>query len=149
MKLHEWVLIVLLTLTMVVGFFGGPEVRFSCSVGTAPEEEHNSEILDAIWDLESGRADYLEGLGPSGELGPYQITEAYWEDAGRLGSWQDCRDADYSRRVVVAYMKRWVPEAWEAGDAETIMRTHNGGPRGGSKDSTLDYWTRGRKLLDQ
>ena len=127
-------------------------VRRPVQQATTPP--YQKAILDTIWELESGRAEYLEPAGPCGELGPYQITHAYWTDAldsqpGLGGSFSKCREAAYSRAVVVAYMERWAPEAWASGDAETILRVHNGGPRGGSKHWTLDYWERGRRILEQ
>jgi hypothetical protein len=100
-------------------------------------------ILDALQAIESGGcAD--GGRGATGDggraIGPFQIHAAYFRDSGVEGRYQDCRDAEFSRRVVLAYWKRWCPEALERGDAEVLARVHNGGPRGASKRSTLVYW---------
>lgn len=118
--------------------------------------QRQERILDVIHQLEaSGRVGDDVPRGACGELGPLQISRSYWEDAEAsdrvlgLGSYEQCRSLDFSKAVVRAYMRRYVPEAWARADAEVILRTHNGGPRGKSKDSTLPYWERGRRLLDQ
>ena len=113
-----------------------------------PEPLHvrQAKILDVICQLESG-CDSRIGRGANGEVGPYQISLAYFQDSMVAGDWGQCQDPRYSRRVVKAYMRRWVPTAWELADAEVVLRTHHGGPRGFSKASTLPYWDRGRRLL--
>ena len=110
------------------------------------------DILDAIRFVESGdRADVPDGDGGKA-IGPYQIWFPYWQDAADAepslgGTYQDCRQRDYAERVIGAYMRRWAPEAWRAGEAEVIARIHNGGPRGASIDATLGYWQRVRARL--
>jgi len=44
-------------------------------------------------------------------------------------------------RVVSAYLRKYAPAAWAHGDAamDTLARTHNGGPRGYLRPSTLRY----------
>jgi hypothetical protein len=113
-------------------------------------------VLDAILQVESsGRDDVPDGDGGLA-IGPYQIHEIYWRDAvaaaPRLGpehghSYQDCRGRAYAEQVVRAYMRRWIPDAWRRGEAETIARTHNGGPLGARKESTRRYWERVRRRL--
>jgi hypothetical protein len=77
----------------------------------------------------------------------------YWLDAVRhdpsLGparghDYQDCRQRAYAERVIDAYMRKWVPAAWQAGDVEVIARTHNGGPGGARSRATDRYWGRVR-----
>jgi hypothetical protein len=106
-----------------------------------------AQILAAIRFVESGdRADPPDGdLGLA--IGPFQIHEIYWRDALRQrpalgGAYADCRRRDYAEQVVAAYMERWVPAAWAAGDAEVIARTHNGGPGGAARAATVPYWQR-------
>lgn len=111
-------------------------------------------ILEAIQVVESGglnRPTYPDGDGGR-SIGPLQISRLYWRDAVRFdpsigGRYQDCREVVYARRVVRAYMRRYVREAWEGADAEVIARTHNGGPRGLAKRSTLRYWAKVRGVL--
>jgi hypothetical protein len=110
------------------------------------------QILDAIRMVESGgRDDVRDGDGGLA-IGPYQIHRVYWQDAVEFdpalgGDYQDCRRRDYAERVIDAYMRRWVPGAWRAGDGEVIARVHNGGPRGDLRDSTLGYWQKVRARL--
>ena len=99
-------------------------------------------------DVPSARRDGDGGLA----IGPYQIHEVYWRDAVRSdpalgGTYQDCRRRAYAEKVVAAYMRLHVPDAWARGDGETIARVHNGGPRGADKNATLGYWQRVRARL--
>jgi hypothetical protein len=43
---------------------------------------------------------------------------------------------------VTAYLKRYAPQAWAAGDVETLARIHNGGPKGATKPATKGYATK-------
>ncbi len=110
------------------------------------------EILDALRMVESSdRANPPDG-DDGKAIGPYQIWEIYWTDAKAFdpdlgGSYQDCRDRAYAERVIDAYMRRYAADAWASGHAETIARTHNGGPKGPTKDTTLPYWQRVRSHL--
>ena len=115
-------------------------------------EDRQAKILDLIWKLESDRQLDVPD-GQHGEIGPLQITEAYFLDAlqfePRLQGhhYYECRELAFAKEVVAAYMRRWVPTAWQTAEAETIFRTHNGGPRGKSKNATLRYWEKARSLL--
>lgn len=82
-------------------------------------------------------------VGDSGRaIGMYQIHHAYWKDSGMPGRWEDCRDPAYSQRVVMAYWKRYCPDALRRGDLEVLCRVHNGGPQGYKKPHTVGYWQR-------
>ena len=84
-------------------------------------------------------------LGDNGKaLGPLQIHRGYHADARIGGDYSRCADLDYSRRVVSAYLQRYAPKAWAAGDVETLARIHNGGVRGDRKQATINY---GKKVL--
>jgi len=86
----------------------------------------------------SGRTGAI--LGDNGKaLGPLQIHRAYHADARIGGDYSRCADLDYSKRVVTAYLQRYAPAAWAAGDVTTLARVHNGGPRGASKQVTVAY----------
>lgn len=79
-------------------------------------------------------------IGDNGRaLGPLQIHRSYWQDARVSGRYEDCADLSYSIKVASAYLKRYAPQAWEAGDTTTLARIHNGGPRGNQKPQTLGY----------
>ena len=104
-----------------------------------------SELLDAVRMVECGDREPAPDGDDGQAIGPYQIHFVYWLDAisfrpGLGGRYEDCRRRDYAERVVEAYMQKWVPDAWERVDAEVIARTHNGGPQGAGKDTTLRYW---------
>ena len=86
----------------------------------------------------SGRTGAI--LGDNGRaLGPLQIHRGYHADARIGGDYSRCADLDYSKRVVSAYLQRYAPKAWAAGDVTTLARIHNGGPRGDKKSATLGY----------
>ena len=86
----------------------------------------------------SGRTGAILGDGGKA-LGPLQIHKAYHSDARIGGDYSRCAELDYSRRVVTAYLQRYAPAAWAAGDVKTLARIHNGGPRGDKKSATLGY----------
>ena len=109
-------------------------------------------FLDALRQVETG-GQPNEGRGAKGDngksLGPLQIQKAYWLDARMPdGKWEDClTDIGYSRRVVLAYARRYAPRALDASDWETLARVHNGGPKGASKKATLGYWAKVQKEM--
>jgi hypothetical protein len=79
-------------------------------------------------------------LGDGGKaLGPLQIHRGYHADARIGGDYSRCADLDYSKRVVSAYLQRYAPKAWAAGDVTALARIHNGGPRGDRKQATIPY----------
>ena len=86
----------------------------------------------------SGRTGAI--LGDQGRaLGPLQIHRGYHADSRVAGDYSRVADLDYSKRVVTAYLQRYAPQAWAAGDVKTLARIHNGGPRGASKPATVAY----------
>ncbi len=110
------------------------------------------QILAAIRFVESGDRDDVPDGDDGKAIGPYQIHRVYWQDALRAepalgGDYQDCRSRAYAERVIAAYMRRWIPAQWDAGDAEIIARVHNGGPLGPDKAATWPYWERVRERL--
>ena len=86
----------------------------------------------------SGRTGAI--IGDNGRaLGPLQIHRAYHADSRVAGDYSRVSDLDYSKRVVSAYLQRYAPQAWAAGDVKTLARVHNGGVRGASKQATVAY----------
>ena len=75
-------------------------------------------------------------------LGPLQIHRGYHQDSLVAGDYSRVSDLNYSKRVATAYLKRYAPAAWAAGDVETLARVHNGGPRGHLKPATKSYGVR-------
>ena len=82
-------------------------------------------------------------IGDNGAaLGPLQIHRAYWADSRIPGTYAQCADLAYSRRVAEAYLRRYAPRAYAAGDWRTLARIHNGGPAGHRNAATLPYLRR-------
>lgn len=110
-------------------------------------------VLDAIRRVETGGQpnggrDVTADHGAS--IGPYCIKKSYWLDARMPdGRYEDCRDRAYAERVVERYMLRYCPDAWNSVDAEVIARTHNGGPQGPNRKSTLPYWRKVQAELEK
>ena len=86
----------------------------------------------------SGRTGPILGDGGKA-LGPLQIHRSYHADSRVAGDYSRVADLAYSKRVATAYLKRYAPAAWAAGDVETLARVHNGGPRGHLKPATKGY----------
>lgn len=148
----------MLRLLLLLGLAGlsqaGPGERFaekgSPSTSSGAPSFALDEILAALRVTESGghRNGGRDAIGDRGQaIGPYQIHRAYFIDAGVPGRYEDCRDADYARRVVIAYWQRWCPDALARRDAEVLVRIHNGGPRGAQKSSTLAHWRKVESVL--
>ncbi len=117
-------------------------------IGTQQAEGQSDRLLDAIEQVESGGR--VNVVGDNGKaIGPMQIHRVYWKDAVEHdpsigGSYSDCRDPQYARKVVRAYMARYAPKG--ASD-EVLARIHNGGPKGHRKDATVKYWVKVRRRL--
>jgi len=130
-------------------------VWFSAAGGTpaaARENWPHREVLDALRWVESSNRDDVRDGDNGRAIGPYQIHYVYWLDASsfdpELGDdYQQCRNRAYAERVIAAYMRRYAADAWASGDAETIAKVHNGGPKGHQKLATEGYWQRVRKHL--
>jgi len=111
----------------------------------APQVDELELLLDAIRVVETGGEPDggRDALGDQGRsLGPFQIQRSYWLDSGVPGSWEDCREASYARRVVHAYWRRYAPQAYDRADAQVLARVHNGGPAGARSQRTLAYWAK-------
>lgn len=69
--------------------------------------------------------------GGAGEIGPYQITRGYWQDARMPdGAFEDCEKPEYARRVMIRYWQRYCPGALERGEVGTLASVHHWGPKG-------------------
>ena len=118
---------------------------------TPPTHAHDVDrLLDAIRRVETGHHP-RQGDGARGDWGhargPFQIHYSYWRDSGLPGHYEDCDHLAYSRRVVLAYWRRYCPTALKLRDAQTLARIHNGGPSGPHSPSTMQYWLRVQKAL--
>jgi hypothetical protein len=86
-------------------------------------------------------------LGDNGRsLGPLQISRAYFTDSRVGGTYKQVVDLGFARRVVSAYLQRYAPQAWAAGDVVTLARVHNGGPAGARKAATVNYGAKVARL---
>ena len=117
---------------------------------SATATAQSAALLDAIRRVETGGCkDPSAAVGDNGKaIGPFQIHRVYWQDAvehsGIGGTYADCRDEAYARKVVRAYMARYAPKG--ASD-EVFSRIHNGGPKGHKKAATKAYWAKVRKEM--
>lgn len=94
----------------------------------------------------SGRSGPILGDGGKA-LGPLQIHRGYHADSRVAGDYSRVSDLGYAKRVATAYLQRYAPQAWAAGDVETLARVHNGGPRGHLKPVTKGYAERVRRAM--
>lgn len=127
-------------------------------IGAEPKSEPTLEdLFQAIRIVETGGEPDM-GVGASGDngkaLGPYQIWVVYWKDAIEFepaigGKYGDCAQAEYSRKIMMAYFRRYGRSFLEAKDWESLARMHNGGPRGHLKEATLGYWGKVKRQLEQ
>ena len=87
-------------------------------------------------------------IGDQGRaLGPLQIHKSYHADSRVSGDYSRCADLEYSKRVVTAYLQRYAPTAYAAGNVEVLARVHNGGPKGATKPATKGYATKVKAFL--
>jgi len=118
------------------------------TVNAAPPEKwwsalHLQESGGAIGAI---KGDYVNGQPHA--LGSYQIHMAYFIDSGVKGDYSQCADLAFSRKVVTAYLQRYAPKAWAAGESgcEVLFRIHNGGPAAmkatGQKKKNLDRYAK-------
>lgn len=115
-----------------------------------PADFDTGRILNAIREVETGgHPDPANAVGDKGKaIGPYQIHRCYWQDAVEYdpsigGTYADCKDVRYARRIVIAYLSRYCKK-W---DNETVARIHNGGPKGHTKTATVKYWNKVKNNL--
>lgn len=112
-----------------------------------------SRLCDAIRQVETGgHPDPANAVGDGGRsIGPLQISRACWMDAVEHdssigGTYADCKNLDYAKKIFHAYLDRYT----EYGDtAETLARIWNGGPRGYQKQATEQYWRKVEAALQQ
>ena len=128
-------------------------IALLCAPALAQYTPQQEALLDALIQVESSGRD--DAVGDGGKaIGCLQIWQPYWYDAtqysGIGGSYKDCYNRAYAKRIVDAYMKRYAREAWTSPskfNAEKCSRIHNGGPKGYTKQATKKYWKKVDKLL--
>lgn len=113
---------------------------------TKGEEVNWDTFFDAMHMVESSGSNNPPDGDGGKAIGPYQIWEVYWKDAVEFDksltkngeTYQSCRDIEYAKRVVIAYMNRYCNER-RLGRVPTVRdmaATHNGGPNGFKKIDT-------------
>ena len=109
------------------------------------EQVHSGDALyAAIAKVESNG---LLRRGKAGEIGTYQITEAYWLDSGVKGEFEMCWNNAYSRGVMWNYWYRYCWNALRDKHCEVLARVHRSGPGGEKEVQSEDYWLRVEKAL--
>jgi len=130
-------------------------ILFLCSPAMAQYTPQQEALINALIQIESNGND--DAVGDNGNaIGCLQIWRVYWIDAVERsdigGSYKDCYNRDYAKKIVDAYMKRYAKEAWtnpKKFNAEKCARIHNGGPKGYKKKATLKYWAKVKKELNK
>ena len=106
-----------------------------------------AEFTRALHIVESsGRVGAIVGDGGRA-FGPLQIHKAYYIDSGVKGSYEQCADLEYSKRVVEAYFTRYCPKALKQKNYEVLARVHNGGLYGHKNPNTYKYWLKVKKQI--
>ena len=106
-------------------------------------------LFDALYERESSSGKDKRDGDDGKAIGPYQIWEVYYTDAEMTdGSYQDCLDKAYAERVIIRYWQRYARQALREGKYEVLARTHNGGPQGATRRSTIKYWNDVQKILE-
>ena len=129
---------------------------FTAQVEAAAKKAKSFEdFVAAIHHVETtGRIGPIYGDGRR-SLGPLQISQAAWKDARRFdpsigGKYSDCKNLEYSTRVMRAYIQGYDAAAFKRGDWETCARLWNSGPAWSSKVRlTNGYWAQVRVLLQR
>jgi hypothetical protein len=124
--------------------------------GSTPHRDQHADMsndpmrafFSALAVVESNTNDAAIGDGGK-SIGRYQIGLLYWRDSRVSGVYRDVLNPAYAERVMLAYWRRWCPDAIDSLDFETLARVHNGGPRGSTKQATLSYWSRVREQLQK
>lgn len=135
-----------------------------CAMCLSPAElgkplEIGRELLNAMQYVES-KGDSCAVGDTKRSLGPYQIMEGYYNDAVEFNP--SLKDGgytysnivgpgsyEYSEGVIMSYMGRYATQErlGHAPTDEDIARIHNGGPNGFKRDTTIPYWIKVNKCL--
>jgi len=113
-------------------------------------------LLPAIAAVESNNNP--NAIGDNGNaVGLYQIWPAYWKDGCETlkVKWPltERKDPQKSKEIVMAYLykygKRYEKLTKKPITLEVLARIHNGGPNGWKKESTLKYWEKIKRAIEQ
>jgi hypothetical protein len=97
----------------------------------------------------SGRTGAI--LGDNGRsLGPLQISRAYWLDSKVGVNYEQVIDLQFAIKVASAYMRRYEPAAFDAGNVDVLARLHNAGPGWRRKlTATENYVAKVRREMER
>lgn len=108
-----------------------------------------TSLINAIEQVETGGD--MNAVGDNGKsIGSFQIGEMYWKDAVEFdkslgGTYTDvAKDREYAVKVMLSFWARYADE-WTP---EELSRLHVGGPRGPQRASSLPYWNKVQKALN-
>lgn len=113
-------------------------------------------FLRALAAVESSNNERAVGDKVNGKdlaTGIFQIHREYWQDAVNFdktigGRYEDCFKKDYSRKIVLAYFKRYEKVALANGDWESLARLHNAGCGWRKNKAKTDgYWKKVKAQL--
>ena len=108
-------------------------------------------LLAAMAQVESGGDDDALNVSERAR-GRYQLRPIYVRDVNRI---LELRGAEMRYKLGDAHVQHLAEEMmliyWEwygMRSDEQKARSHNGGPRGPEKDSTLEYWNKVKALME-
>ena len=113
------------------------------------------DLLAAMCEVESNCV--TGKIGKDNEIGWYQILPDFWTDALEHdstigGEYEDvAKDKEYAEKVILAYWDRYatIDRLGREPTDDDRARIHNKGPNGYKKDSSIPYWNKVRKLLNE
>ena len=118
----------------------------------SPKSEGNTGglrlLFDAIFAHESIGGTVL--VGDKGKSrGPFHIQRGYWQDGGGDPKTYDrlVDNRAECERVMLAYFRRYEPEALARENFEALARLHNGGPNWREKPVTVEYWAAAKEKM--
>jgi len=123
--------------------------------GPKQKVSRHVDLLAAMCEVESN-CDPTK-IGEADEIGWYQILPDFWTDALEQdpsigGVYEDvARDKEYAEKCILAYWDRYatIKRLGREPTDEDRARIHNKGPNGYKKDSSIPYWNKVRKALDE
>jgi hypothetical protein len=117
-----------------------------------PGSKVNSNFVDAIWQVESGKrigaipGDYVKGVATA--RGPLQIHLNCFKDSGVKGNYSRCSELEFSVKVMEGYLLRYEKTAVKSNDFESMARLWNAGPNWRKTRLKSDnYWFKVKSAL--
>jgi len=135
-------------ISLFFALFACPDKCCDGAVQIEPSQYNLNDLLAAIAQVESGNCATAHNKEEDA-VGLYQIRKIYVDDVNRiLGkpyfSYKDRWNPHKSRDMVCIYIIHY----GQGKAVEQLARIHNGGPRGWKKKSTIPYWSKVKKVLE-